>query len=56
MEGLTFRAVVCSFSLTVRALVARILLRVGSITGEVDQAIAKQYGQEFLDKLKHWGQ
>jgi glyoxylate utilization-related uncharacterized protein len=32
------------------------LLRVGTITWEVEQAIAKQYGQEFLDKLKHWGQ
>ena len=32
------------------------LLRVGTITWDVEQAIAKQYGQEFLDRLKHWGQ
>ena len=32
------------------------LLRVGTITWDLEQAIAKQYGQEFLDRLKHWGQ
>ena len=31
------------------------LLWVGSIAWETEQAIAKQYGQEFLDRLKHWG-
>lgn len=32
------------------------LLRVGTITWDLEQTIAKQYGQEFLDRLKHWGQ
>ena len=32
------------------------LLRVGAITWDVEQTIAKHYGQEFLDKLNHWGQ
>lgn len=32
------------------------LLRVGPVTWEVEQAIAAQYGQEFLDDLHHWGQ
>jgi hypothetical protein len=31
------------------------LLRVGSIAWETEQVITKQYGQEFLDNLKHWG-
>jgi quercetin dioxygenase-like cupin family protein len=31
-------------------------LKVGTITWELEQEIAKKYGQEFLDKLKHWGQ
>jgi len=31
-------------------------LQVGSLTGEMEQEIAKKYGQEFLDNLKHWGQ
>ncbi len=32
------------------------LLWVGPVTWEVEQAIAAQYGQEFLDDLHHWGQ
>ena len=32
------------------------LLRVGPVTWDVEQAIAAQYGQEFLDGLRHWGQ
>lgn len=32
------------------------LLRIGTVTWKVEQAIAKQYGQDFLDKLNHWGQ
>lgn len=32
------------------------LLRIGSVTWDVEQAIAKQYGQEFFDQLNHWGQ
>jgi quercetin dioxygenase-like cupin family protein len=32
------------------------ILKTGSLTWELEQAIAKRYGQEFLDKLKHWGQ
>jgi len=32
------------------------LLKVGVVTWEQEQEIAKKYGQEFLDKLKHWGQ
>ncbi len=31
-------------------------LKVGPITWEIEQEIAKRYGQEFLDQLKHWGQ
>jgi len=31
-------------------------LKAGPITWELEQEIAKRYGQEFLDKLKHWGQ
>jgi quercetin dioxygenase-like cupin family protein len=31
-------------------------LKVGPITWEQEQEIAMRYGQEFLDKLKHWGQ
>ena len=36
--------------------VAEVLKANASIIWEVEQAIAKRYGQEFLDKLKHWGQ
>ena len=32
------------------------MLKVEAITWETEQDIAKKYGQEFLDKLKHWGQ
>jgi quercetin dioxygenase-like cupin family protein len=32
------------------------LLKVGSITWDLEQKIAHMYGQEFLDNLKHWGQ
>lgn len=32
------------------------MLKVGAVTWELEQDIAKKYGQEFLDKLKHWGQ
>lgn len=32
------------------------MLNVGAITWELEQEIAKQYGQEFIDNLKHWGQ
>ena len=31
-------------------------LKIGPITWEVEQEIAKRYGQEFLDHLKHWGE
>lgn len=31
------------------------VLKVGAITWEQEQEIAKKYGQEFLDNLKHWG-
>ena len=31
-------------------------LQVGLLTWELEQGIAKKYGQEFLDNLKHWGQ
>ena len=31
-------------------------LKIGPITWELEQEIAKRYGQEFLDNLKHWGQ
>lgn len=30
-------------------------LAVGPLTWEMEQEIAKQYGQEFLDHLQHWG-
>lgn len=30
-------------------------LQVGLLTWELEQDIAQKYGQEFLDKLKHWG-
>ena len=30
-------------------------LNVGPITWEMEQEIAKRYGQEFLDHLQHWG-
>ena len=36
--------------------VAEVLQASSSITWELEQEIAKRYGQEFLDKLKHWGQ
>ena len=32
------------------------MLSVGAITWELEQEIAQQYGQEFIDNLKHWGQ
>lgn len=32
------------------------MLKVGAVTWETEQDIAKKYGQEFLDNLKHWGQ
>jgi mannose-6-phosphate isomerase-like protein (cupin superfamily) len=32
------------------------VLKTGSIAWEQEQEIARRYGQEFLDKLKHWGQ
>ncbi len=32
------------------------VLKVGPISWELEQEIAKKYGQEFLDNLKHWGQ
>jgi len=32
------------------------MLRIGPITWELEQEIARQHGQEFLDNLKHWGQ
>jgi len=31
-------------------------LQIGEITWELEQEIARRYGQEFLDNLKHWGQ
>jgi hypothetical protein len=33
-----------------------ILKASSSISWELEQEIAKLHGQEFLDKLKHWGQ
>ena len=30
-------------------------LKVGPITWDMEQEIAKRYGQEFLDHLQHWG-
>ena len=30
-------------------------LKVGPITWEMEQEIAKRYGQEFLDHFQHWG-
>jgi quercetin dioxygenase-like cupin family protein len=30
-------------------------LETGQITWELEQEIARRYGQEFLDNLKHWG-
>jgi quercetin dioxygenase-like cupin family protein len=32
------------------------VLKVGPITWELEQEIAKTFGQEFLDHLTHWGQ
>lgn len=32
------------------------VLKVGPIAWELEQEIARRYGQEFLDKLQHWGQ
>ncbi len=32
------------------------VLKIGTITWGQEQEIAKKYGQEFLDNLKHWGQ
>lgn len=31
-------------------------LKVGPLTWEMEQEIAKRYGQEFLEHLQHWGQ
>jgi quercetin dioxygenase-like cupin family protein len=31
-------------------------LQIGEITWELEQEIARRYGQEFLDNLTHWGQ
>ena len=31
-------------------------LQIGEITWELEQEIARRYGQEFLYNLKHWGQ
>jgi mannose-6-phosphate isomerase-like protein (cupin superfamily) len=31
-------------------------LSIGPITWELEQEIARRYGQEFLEGLKHWGQ
>jgi hypothetical protein len=31
-------------------------LNIGPITWELEQEIARRYGQEFLESLKHWGQ
>lgn len=31
-------------------------LQVGPLTWELEQEIAQKYVQEFLDKLRHWGQ
>ncbi len=36
--------------------VAEVLKASTSIMWELEQAIAKRHGQEFLDRLKHWGQ
>ena len=30
-------------------------LNIGPITWDLEQEIAKRYGQEFLDHLRHWG-
>ena len=30
-------------------------LAAGPLTWDIEQEIAKQYGQEFLDHLQHWG-
>ena len=35
--------------------VAEVLKADSSMTWELEQAIASRHGQEFLDKLKHWG-
>lgn len=32
------------------------LLRQGPVSWEQEQGIARRYGQEFLDNLRHWGQ
>jgi mannose-6-phosphate isomerase-like protein (cupin superfamily) len=32
------------------------ILQVGQLTWELEQEIARRYGQEFLDSVKHWGQ
>jgi mannose-6-phosphate isomerase-like protein (cupin superfamily) len=31
-------------------------LQIGEIAWELEQEIARRYGREFLDNLKHWGQ
>jgi mannose-6-phosphate isomerase-like protein (cupin superfamily) len=31
-------------------------LQAGHLTWELEKEIARRYGQEFLDSLKHWGQ
>jgi hypothetical protein len=31
-------------------------LQAGHLTWELEKEIARHYGQEFLDSLKHWGQ
>jgi mannose-6-phosphate isomerase-like protein (cupin superfamily) len=36
--------------------VADILQQVGKLTWKSEKEIARHYGQEFLDSLKHWGQ
>ena len=32
------------------------ILQTGQITWKLEQEIARRWGQEFLDSLKHWGQ
>ncbi|MGI9010295.1 MAG: cupin domain-containing protein [Nitrososphaeraceae archaeon] len=36
--------------------VSNVLLNKGSITWDLEKEIACEYGQEFIDNLKHWGQ
>ena len=31
-------------------------LKVGPLTWKPEQEIARRYGQEFLEHVKHWGQ